>query len=204
MHDRNVDVDDRILKMLGEPGLFRRVSAAEQGKVCAHLLRLSKNDRLLRFGSQTSDQQIRSYCDALDRRNGIIIGYFVLGELRAIGELKPFGKIWFDEAEVALSVETSWQNRGIGGALLQRLITTARNRMIQTVYLQCLPQNEKLKRLVRKVSGDLTFHRDQVEARLRLAWPDQFTVIQEILDEADALFLAMRDRVRAPLDAAAS
>lgn len=178
------------------PGVFRRIAAVERDKVYDHLLRLDKEDRLLRFGNPATDQRLRAYCDALDWQHGLIIGYVVGGQLRAIGEFKPFGKIWFDAAEIALSAERPWQDRGIGGELLRKLIIIARNRMIRSVYLLCLPRNAKLVRLVRKIDAELIVHTDQIEAQLKLAWPDQMTAISELLDEASALFGTMQDWTR--------
>jgi len=200
MYDRSVAFPEGSeLPVLDRLGVFRRIAAVEQNKVYDHLLRLDKEDRLLRFGNPATDQRIRAYCDALDWQYGLVIGYVVDGEIRAIGEFKPFDKIWFDAAEIALSVERPWQDRGIGGELLRKLIIIARNRMIRSVYLLCLPQNTKLLRLVRKIDAELIVHMDQIEAQLKLAWPDQTTITSELLDGASAFFGTMYDWTRKPL-----
>lgn len=197
LDDRSVaNFEDSKLSVLDRLGVFRRIAAVERDKVYDHLLRLDDEDRLLRFGNRRTDQQLRAYCDALDWQHGLVIGYVIGGELRAIGEFKPFGKTWFDDAEIALSVERPWQDRGIGSELLLKLIIIARNRMIRSVYMLCLPKNAKLVRLVRKIDAELIVYTDQIEAQLKLAWPDQRTIISELLDGASALFGTMYDWTR--------
>lgn len=93
--------------------MMLKARIAERDKVRAQLLRLGSEDRLLRFGNPASETRIETCCNALDWHRSMIIGHVVGGELCAIGELRPFGKIWLDDAEIALSVERSWQNQGI-------------------------------------------------------------------------------------------
>ncbi|WP_016910476.1 GNAT family N-acetyltransferase [Streptomyces xiaopingdaonensis] len=52
------------------------------------------------------------------------------GRLVALGHLLRDG----EEAEVALLVEDGWQRRGVGGALLRRLVDTARRAHAESVY----------------------------------------------------------------------
>jgi ribosomal protein S18 acetylase RimI-like enzyme len=90
-----------------------------------HLLRLERDDRLLRFGGYASVAQITAYCDRLDWNRGLIVGYVTRGKVRGIGELKLLGTGWPRAAELAVSVERRFQNRGIGTALLRRLVVPA-------------------------------------------------------------------------------
>jgi len=173
------------------PGLFRRLLASDRERLRDHLLRLDPQDRLLRFAGQVSDAQIDAYCDGFDWGGGVAIGYLVDGELRGLSELKPIGGV-SRAAEAALSVERPFQNQGIGTELLRRLILVARNRSIRTLHMICLLENGKVLRMVRKLGATLTFDRGEVEARFPLPWPNQLTLLLELLDEAGAVLAVLR------------
>ena len=169
-------------------GVFRRVYWFEQDQVRRHLLRLSPDDRYLRFGGIVGDRLVEAYCARRDWRRESVAGFWVGGELRAVGELKPIGHGWLGEAEVALSVETPWQNHDVGTELLKRMAVIARNRLITSLRLVCLPSNAKLLSLVRKLDAELSLEPSEAKARLMLGSPSQLTVMLELLDEASGFF----------------
>ncbi len=57
----------------------------------------------------------------------------------------------------AFSIERPWQSHGVGTALLERTLLSARNRGIKTLRMDCLPENERMQQLARKFGADLTF-----------------------------------------------
>ena len=162
----------------------RRLAAGEHDRLLDHLLRLDGEDRRLRFGGQVSDEHARPYCARLDLRRSVTLGWFVAGELRAVGELKPIDGA--RAAELAVSVERPFQGRGIGTELCRRLIVRARNRLVAKVYMLCLPYNRRMQRIARGLGGVLSFHPGEAEAQLDLPWPDLLTGSEEWLDEAVA------------------
>lgn len=176
----------------GQAGVFRRVYWFEQEALQQHLLRLDSEDRGLRFGGGMSDQQILDYCERIDWRRDSVLGFWVGKELRAIGELKPLAESWFGDAEVALSVEQPWRNYDIGTELLRRIAIIARNRLIGSLHLICLPRNAKMLNLVRKLNADLRIEPSEAKAVLALATPNQLTMLLELLDEASGFFGALR------------
>jgi ribosomal protein S18 acetylase RimI-like enzyme len=163
-------------------GPLRRLWADERGKVCEHLLRLDGEDRLRRFAGYFSDAQIETYCASLDWGRALIVGYVVDGEVRAIGELKPMPDGWSSAAELAVSVERRFQNRGVGTALLRRLIVAARNRFIPRLRMICLMDNARVQHLARKLDGRLIFDQGEVEARIEPPWPTWWTLLEETVD----------------------
>ncbi len=165
----------------------RRLGPGERDRLLDHLLRLDAEDRRLRFGGQVSDEHARAYCARLDLRRSVALGWFVAGELRAVGELKPIDDA--GTAELAVSVERPFQGRGIGTELCRRLIVRARNRLVAKVYMLCLPYNRRMQRIARGLGGALAFHPGEAEARLDLPWPDLLTGAEEWLDEAAAVLL---------------
>jgi GNAT superfamily N-acetyltransferase len=151
-----------------------------------HLLRLDGEDRQLRFGAHVSPAQVAAYCAALDIGRTLLLGCLVEGELRAVGELTTLAGAGPRTAEIAISVERRFQGRGIGGALLRRLIVAARNRLFERLYMVCLIDNGRMVRLARRVGSRLEVERGEVEARIDPPWPTFWTLLEEILGEAHA------------------
>lgn len=177
---------------MAAPGVIRRLSAVERDKVRDHLLRLDPEDRLLRFGGQVSDAHIEAYCAGLDWRRGVVLGWLDGGDVRALAELKPIADASPRAAEAALSVEKPFQDRGIGTELLRRLIVIARNRSIRSLYTLCALENGKVLRMTRKLGATLTFDQGEVAARVPLPWPNQVTLLLELLDDAGAVLAMLR------------
>lgn len=174
------------------PGVFRRVHPSECDALEGHLLRLSPEDRFLRFSGLIDDAGIADYCRRLDWLHGIVLGYWVGRDLRAIGELKPFGDVWFNAGEVALSVEEAWRNQDIGTELIERLSTIARNRLMTSLHLVSHPHNTRMLQLARKLDLNLRFEPSEIDAQLPLGSPNQLTVMLEFLDEASSFFGEIR------------
>ena len=168
---------------------FRRLAPGERGRLLlAHFLRLDPEDRRLRFGGHVSDERLRAYCARLDRQPGaVVLGCFVAGELRAVGELVPIDGARPRAAELAVSVEAPFRGRGLGTELCRRLLVRARNRFITRLYMLCLPDNRPVQRIARKLGGALAFHGGEVEARLEPPRPDPASALEELLDEAGTL-----------------
>ncbi len=115
-------------------GVIRRLWAGERDQVRDHLLRLDGEDRALRFGGYASTALIAEYCEKLDWSRALVIGYIAGGEVRGLGQLELIGAGWPRAAEFAVSVERPFQNRGVGTALLRRLVIAARNRLIAGLH----------------------------------------------------------------------
>jgi GNAT superfamily N-acetyltransferase len=167
---------------------FRRLVADEHENLLRHLLRLGAEDRQLRFGGYVGEERLRAYCRHLDQHPGsVVLGCFIAGELRGVGELKPIKGTWPRAAELAVSVEAPFRGRGLGTELCRRLIVRARNRFITRLCMLCLSDNRPVQRIARKLGGALTFYQSEVEARLEPPVPDQVSASAEWLDEAGAL-----------------
>src|SRR3954447_19119442 len=70
-------------------GVIRRLAPGERALRPGHFLRLSAEDRHLRFGGPTGGDRVRAYCARLDRPFSVVLGYLVECVPRAVGELKP-------------------------------------------------------------------------------------------------------------------
>jgi GNAT superfamily N-acetyltransferase len=164
-------------------GLIRRLWVGERDKIRDHLLRLDDEDRALRFGGYASAAHIAAYCARLDWSRVLVVGYVTGGEVRGLGQLELIGAGWPRAAELAVSVERPFQNRGIGTALLRRLVVAARNRLIERVYMICVIDNGRAVRMARRLDGALHFHSGEAEARIELPWPTPWTWLEELLFE---------------------
>jgi GNAT superfamily N-acetyltransferase len=163
-------------------GVIRRLWAGERDLVRDHLLRLDAEDRQLRFGGYASNAHIADYCEGLDWSRGLMLGYVVVGQVRGVGELRLIGAA-SRAAELANSVERPFQNRGIGTALLRRLVLAARNRLIAQIRMVCLIDNGKAVRMARRLDGALVFDGGEAEARVEPPSPTPWTWLEEALLE---------------------
>src|SRR5689334_100049 len=164
-------------------GVIRRLGPGERDLLPGHFLRLSAEDRHLRFGGRTGEERIRAYCARLAWPPSVVLGYLVDGVPRAVGELKPIAGPPPFAAELAVSVEAPFRGRGVGTELCRRLLVRARNRLIARVHMLCLLDNRSVQRIARGLGGALAFHPGEVEAEIGLPWPQPFSLAEEWLDE---------------------
>ena len=164
------------------PGSFRRLYALERDRLVTHLLRLSEADRRSRFCGVVNASSVRAYANGIDMLNSVVIGYFHRRELRAAGKLVfEWSAANGPCAEIALSVESPLQDRGIGFELLRRLLLIARNRGIRAVQLHFLRDNVKMRALALKAAGTLVAQADMVTGIVHLRWPTPLTILEEAL-----------------------
>jgi GNAT superfamily N-acetyltransferase len=168
-------------------GTLRRLGSRDRDRLRDHLLRLDSEDRQLRFGAHVSPAQVAAHCAALDTGRTLLLGYLAQGELCAAGELTALVGAGPRSAEIAISVERRFQGRGIGSALLRRLIVAARNRLFERLYMVCLIDNGRMMRLARRFGGRLEVEQGAVAARIDPPWPTFWTVLEEVLDQAHGL-----------------
>jgi GNAT superfamily N-acetyltransferase len=165
--------------------ITRKLYPWEWHELRAHLLRLGPEERRLRFCRRVDDAFIHAYCDRIDRRRTTVLGCFAAGRLRGVAELIqiPQGL----SAEVALSVEQPFQRQGIGGRLLGQILLVARNRMVRTIHLVSLRENEPLQHLARKAGATTETYLSSTEGLIGLPWPSYLSLLEEMTAEGHAL-----------------
>ena len=169
-------------------GDYRKLTSAERPLLRDHLLRLTREDRALRFLSEVSALHIEQYCTRVDDHYRIVIGYFVLGVMRGAGEIVfNAGTTWRGSCEVALSVEHEYQNGGVGAELLRRLLVLARHRGVSKVTMLCLRSNRRMQSLAKKFASELHFAAGNVEGTLYPRWPDAASLLEESWEQGRAL-----------------
>lgn len=148
---------------------IRRLSHHDQLAVTEHFERLDQSARRMRFGFGTSDEFVRRYAKRALQIDGTVYGAFTDGKLLGVAELRDHFDLSPSTAEAALSVEPKWQDRGIGNALLNRIIVAAKDQEIKTLHMICLQENEKMRHLAAKHHVFMEFFSRQVEATIQPA-----------------------------------
>lgn len=176
---------------LPDGGLIRKMWIGEAGKYRDHLLRLDRDSRHRRFGGGVSDAYIRNYVDTTIWLDAIVHGFFVGGQLRGAAELRPFGGRLARQAEAAFSVEDRWQSYGVGSALLERTLLTARNRGIAHLQMACLADNHRMQQLARKFDAALTFDFGEVVAAVEAPHPTPLSLVREMVSDGQGFATAI-------------
>lgn len=184
--DRDLTQGPGALRAFPAEGSIRRLWPVERRLFTAHLLRLDAEDRLLRFQGYMSDEAVDAYVESLDWFGGVVIAYFVEGEMRAAAHLS-WTRGLVRTGEIGLSVEAPFRRRGVGTALLRRAMTVARNRFVSDVELLCMPENTAMRRVAAHLGLKWKIASGQAETAARLRWPDQLSLFDEMLDETEGL-----------------
>jgi GNAT superfamily N-acetyltransferase len=176
---------------LVDGGLIRKVWLAETDQYREHLLRLDDESRRNRFGGAVADEIIQRYAETAFGLDAIVHGFFVDGVLRGAAELRALDKAHV--AEAAFSVEKPWQSHGVGSALLERTILTARNRGIRQLHMYCLADNRRMQQLATKFEAELIFDFGNVVGEVQAARPTPLSLLREFIADGHAVASAMLD-----------
>jgi GNAT superfamily N-acetyltransferase len=172
-------------------GTVRKLWVDESELYRQHLLRLDAESRRNRFGGAVSDEYIERYAEPSALRDAVIYGFFVDGVLRGAAELRLLARA--GEAEAALSVEPVWQSRGVGTALLERVLLAAGNREVKHLHILCLAENRPMQKLARKFDAELSFQSGNVVGDVKAPRPTPMSMVREIVDDSINLATAMLD-----------
>lgn len=173
-------------------GVIRTIRPWERDKLREHLLRLEPEGRRMRFHAALKDGAIERFVDRLSWLRSINVGYFEDGWIRGTSQLVWGDRPWREGVEFAIAVEPAWRGQGIGAALMDRALILARNRGLERLTMSCLVENEAMRALARRFEARLAFEANSVEGRLRLPWPSQTTLAQEVAEE---WFAALRQGI---------
>jgi len=178
---------------LPNDGLIRKMWIGEAARYRNHLLRLDLESRARRFGGGVSDAYIRKYVTSSMWLDSVVHGFFVDGKLRGAAELRPIGGRLSKQAEAAFSVEKDWQSHGVGSALLERTLLTARNRGIAHLHMACLSDNRRMQQLARKFDAELSFDFGGVVGEVEAAHPTPLSVVREWVSDSHGFAAAILD-----------
>jgi GNAT superfamily N-acetyltransferase len=164
----------------------------DRRRILRHFLQIEGRDRLLRFGSPITDEQVTKYVDSLDFERDIVFGvYNQVFRLVAVGHLgfadKQPDKDSATEkdrvAEFGVSVLKTARGLGIGSKLFERAAIVCRNHDVDTWYMHCLSSNQIMIHIAKKAGMEI--HRDygEADAYLKLGPADPSSVLQEAMQE---------------------
>lgn len=170
---------------------IRRLRLYDKAKIESHFNSLDADALRSRFGVPVSKTFVKRYLSGMFDNSALVFGAFPDSCLRGVGELRAHTDSQAHLAEAAFTVETEWQDRGIGDALLSRIIAAAQNRGFRELHMLCLSTNQKMRRLAAKHNADLTLTPGQIEATLTTPWPTPFSFAQEVSGEYHALARAI-------------
>lgn len=176
--------------------VYRKLRPPDRAALTRHLLDLAPADRRMRFQSALADTAVEAYVARIDWSRTIIIGCFVEGRLRGVGEAALDQALWPRAAELAVSVETEWQGRGIGRELARRAANAARNRGTRSLTMICLTENRKMQRIARGLSGTLAFVDGAIAAEVDIVAPTPLSLLQEAVEDGQGAWLYLAEALR--------
>jgi GNAT superfamily N-acetyltransferase len=174
-------------------GTVRKLWIGETDAYRDHLLRLDRDSRHTRFSGAVSDEFIARHA-ATARDFGVVVhGFFVDGTLRGAAELRPLGSLFKHEGEAAFSIEQDWQSHGVGTALLERTLLSARNRGIKMLRMDCLAHNRRMQQLARKFEAEFTFDFGSVVGEVDPPRSTPMSLMREAMADAHGVAATMFD-----------
>ncbi len=136
--------------------------------------RLSDRSRYLRFQTplnELSDEQL-SYLTAVDHHDHeALVALPSDSDDDAIGVAR-FVRVSENVAECAIVVADDWQNRGLGGALLERLVQRAHEEGVERFTALVLAENTDALRLLERL-GDTVRHSEGSQLELEIELPER-------------------------------
>jgi RimJ/RimL family protein N-acetyltransferase len=170
--------------------MIRRLWLHEREAFIAHLCRLDPASRLSRFGVVMDDAALKAYATRTFGIGSLVYACVIDGVVRGAAELHGLFDLPRDHAEAAFSIEEPWRGRGLGGALLDCLLSAARNRGFRGLEIVCAPDNFAMLALARK--GGLTIERcaDLARGRVRISGPSPASIASEAMRNGLAMLAA--------------
>lgn len=140
-----------------QAGIIRQLRPSDLPRFREHLLRLDPASRRDRFNGAINDNFLAAYAKRSFSEGATVIGYVEGDRVLGAAELHERAEFAEPTGEIAFSVESHLQHRGIGGRLFERLISNARGLGYSKLLVTTHPQNEAMKALARKFNAALSF-----------------------------------------------
>ena len=155
--------EPEVVLLSGEEVLIRPVVAADTDAMVASFERLSLPSRRSRFftGVQRLSQTHLAYLTQLDHHNHEAIAAATAATREGIGVARFVrSRERPEHAEIAIAIADSWQGRGLGSALLRRLVQRAREEGITRFTADVMADNRAMLALIRKLGPTEVVHQD--------------------------------------------
>jgi RimJ/RimL family protein N-acetyltransferase len=162
---------------------FRKLLSGETGALRRHFARLTDEDRLFRFMGAVDPASVREHCERINWRQAVVVGFFEAGVLRGSAEVHPADDRFPMSFEVAIAVETAWQERGVATELLHRALVIARNRAARELRINCFVDNQRIQAVARKFGARISSRAGQSDAAIRIRAPSYPSLCEEIIND---------------------
>lgn len=114
-----------------------------------HFLRLSPDDRRLRFGGALPDDMLLEYVDHIDfSRDQVLAAFDARFEVIAVAHV---GFLPGGTAELGLSVQSDHRREGLAMRLVRRAINSATTHRCNRLWIHFLTENRAMASLTRKL-----------------------------------------------------
>lgn len=174
--------------------VIRKLSPLDSYDVRRHYDRLDPASHAYRFFGRAPSSFLDDHAIRAASFRRLAVGCFVEGHLRAVGELAtPQWPMIAQEADLALSVEPTFQGQGIGGDLIERLLVVASNRGIHRIRAETLWHNARMRSLLKKYRARPRRISAVLEMELVAGLPTAWTLWRESLGELNAIQTSATD-----------
>jgi RimJ/RimL family protein N-acetyltransferase len=164
----------------------RLLTPAEHGLYRDHLLRLSPDDRRLRFCAPLDDDAIIEFVAGLSPWETRIIACF--DDRLAVIAAVQITVIKKRLAEFAFSVDEAERGRGLATTLMRRALLWVRNRNIPRAHMHCLAENHAVRRMGLRLGMSVSSDTGDGEAAIALPPPTPLSIAQELAAEQVGLW----------------
>ena len=150
---------------------IRQLHAVDIGRIEEHLLRLSPDDRSLRFAAGVvTDESVRRYVGGIRFDTDALLGVEdACGKLVGLAHGCVYAVGHETRVEVAFSVDAERRREGLGAALMVEARRFAESIGAHSVVGMCVARNLPMRHLFARSSMSMTREDDEVHARCELA-----------------------------------
>ena len=133
-------------------------------QIYEHLIRLSKEDRYLRFCSTVNDSFIHRYVySMMNLARDPVYGAFIDGKLIGIASIAVIDA---KSCELAFSIDYGYRGTGLARNLMKTAIARCHELGMQKLCMSCLRTNKKMQALARSFGLSMTIEFDEAYAEL--------------------------------------
>lgn len=173
-------------------------------KILTHLLQLSAQDRVLRFGYPATDEQIGRYVQGMNFQRDHIYGIFnVALRIEALAHLSiEQRKDGATLGEFGVSVRQKSRGKGLGNRLFERAMVHARHEGVSIFYIHALSENAPMLAIARHHGATLERDGSETEAYLRLPPADLESELEDwVIDQYGRINYSVKEQVKSFVDA---
>jgi RimJ/RimL family protein N-acetyltransferase len=156
--------------------LVTELDDSDKPAILAHFLRLTPNDRYLRFFAALGEFALTKYVgETINFSNSKAYGIFdedrktLIAFAHVTGIEKNNANI---SAELGISVDSSHRSLGLARRLMDRTLVFCKSHDIGMLYMSCLRENKAMQHLAKTSGLQVIIEHEEAIAKLKLAeWP---------------------------------